>query len=163
MDFFDGGLKLVKFLAKVQLSIEAVANSRAGYYCKNQRFSKRSQYINIKFPHHKQSGKPAECYWTSSATIQTQKCHGILWMQWILYSLNKHSATFIDFWKKVNHIFEKWFLSTDSSRKWIKFGWKKFKNIFNWKIDQKNLEDSWWKNYFKTYNLTFIINVHKIQ
>ena len=90
MDFFDGGLKLVKFLAKVQLSIEAVANSRAGYYCKNQRFSKRSQYINIKFPHQKQSGKPAECYWTSSATIREFKVlkryHGILWMQWILYS-----------------------------------------------------------------------------
>ena len=47
MDFFDGGLKLVKFLAKVQLSVEAVANSRPGYCCKNQCFPKKSQYINI--------------------------------------------------------------------------------------------------------------------
>ena len=47
MDFFDGGLKLFKFLAKVQLSVEAVANSRLGYYCKNQSFPKKSKYINI--------------------------------------------------------------------------------------------------------------------
>ena len=73
-------------------SYRSVANSKLAYYCKNPLFPKRSQWINIKFSLHKQTGGMLlnkTCYfsWLYDFYQCNKLCYSAISIYWHFWSL----------------------------------------------------------------------------